>query len=151
QRVRGELGMHAIDVFTLLPLGELYVAASRLGDAHVLSRHMDGAMQLLDALGHPPLWSAPFHWYVFQGAVLAEQVDELVECGERLVAVGAESEYGQMLAGAGAVWLRLLGGDVDVEQTLQAARRLHESGMPWGASRLGGQAAAPTTRLADMR
>ena len=56
------LAEYSIDLFCLLPLGELWVAAARLRQTDRLSYALDQAFGLLRALGDPQSWSLPLHW-----------------------------------------------------------------------------------------
>jgi len=64
---------HPVDLFTLLPLGELAVGAARLREFERVAPHLEQARLLLERLGDPPLWSAPCHWYSLHAAILRDQ------------------------------------------------------------------------------
>ena len=51
-----------MDLFSLLPLGELWVAAARMRQVDRLQHTLDEAFALLESLGNPLLWSVLLHW-----------------------------------------------------------------------------------------
>jgi DNA-binding CsgD family transcriptional regulator len=136
---------HPVDLFTLLPLGELAVAAARLGEQAVLEPHLAEAYQLLTRLGDPPLWAAPLHWCGVHAAILAEQPAVADRHVAALVASAGHSRYGQVVASAAQIWVEVLRGTVDPEAVAAAARDLHGLGLWWDAARLAGQAAIRTS------
>jgi DNA-binding CsgD family transcriptional regulator len=146
---------HPVDLFTLLPLGELAVAAARLGEPGRLAAHLRQAFQLLDQLDNPPLWAAPLHWSVVHAAILSEQPAVADEHVAALTAIAGHSRYGAAVAAAAATWVEVLRGTVDPDEVEAAARGLHDAGLSWDATRLAGQAAIRTsdrramTRLLD--
>lgn len=135
---------HSIDLYSLLPLSELWVAAARLRDAPRLRPHLDEADRLLDRLGQPPLWSAMYHWCGVQAAILAEEPSELIPHAEALVVASRTSSFGDALAGAGKVWLEVLQEKFEPADVKAAAMALDRHGLTWDATRLAGQAAART-------
>ncbi len=52
------LAEYSLDLFALLPLGELWVAAARMRQVDQLQHTLDQAFALLNSLGNPPLWSS---------------------------------------------------------------------------------------------
>ena len=58
-RAREALVRHPVDLWTLLPLGEVLVGAALLGEADRLAGPLAEAEDLLDRLGRPALWAAP--------------------------------------------------------------------------------------------
>ncbi|KQR96514.1 hypothetical protein ASG12_20505 [Williamsia sp. Leaf354] len=141
------------DLFALLPLGELRLAAVRCGDtdrfAH-LAAEVDG---LLAALGDPPIWAAAWHWYGVQAAILAGTPDALVPHARALGTAADAHPYAAALARAGRVWLRVLQGD-DADPPLSgdeidlAAHDLHRIGHGFDGARL---AAEGALRVSDTR
>lgn len=138
------------DLFGLLPLGELAVAAARLSEADRVSSHLEQADALLEGLGHPVLWSVPHHWYGIQVAVVAERPDWLERHTKPLAAAARESHYAEVLSDAARIWLQVLGARVDPPAVERAARRLVGVGMAWDGARLVGHAAARTPDRASM-
>jgi DNA-binding CsgD family transcriptional regulator len=136
---------HPVDLFALLPLGELSVAAARLGEAERMSAHLDQAWRLLAGLGEPVLWATPMHWYGVHAAILAGRPDSLEPHAKALVRAARTSHVAGVLAAAGSAWMHVLAGDVDAKAVHDAARRLQNLGLAWDASRLLAQAAARST------
>jgi DNA-binding CsgD family transcriptional regulator len=136
---------HPIDLFSLLPLGELLVTAGRLGEQTRIAGQLDEAWSLLARLGDPPLWTAPLHWSSLHAAVASGR-REVAEGHAAALAAGAEQ--GGRLAGALAAgaesWVALAGGGIDAVRVSAAARLLHDTGLSWDAARLAGQAAIRT-------
>ncbi|MGY1811184.1 LuxR C-terminal-related transcriptional regulator [Blastococcus sp. SYSU D00820] len=139
---------YPVDLFTLLPLGELVVAAARLEDGDRLAPHVAEAQALLARLGEPQLWATPLHWNAAQAAILTDDPAALRPHAAALVAASRTSPYAAVLAGAGRVWLRVLSGSVDPDDVVASAEQLTEVGLAWDGSRLAGQAAM---RTADPR
>lgn len=138
------LAEYSMDLFSLLPLGELWVAAARLRLVDRLQHHLDDAMGLLDTLGRPPLWSVPLHWSGVHAGILANSPEAVAPHGQALTAAAADSNYARALATAGRAWLRVLANQVDVDDVTLAARALAQFGLTWDATRLASQAALQT-------
>ncbi|HEX2073079.1 MAG TPA: helix-turn-helix transcriptional regulator [Geodermatophilus sp.] len=153
-RAREAFVRYPVDLFTLLPLGELMIAAARLKDADRLRPHLTEAQSLLGRLGEPQLWAAPLHWSGAQAAILADDPAGLRPHAAALVAASRTSPYAATLAGAGRTWMRVLTGEVDAGSVVAAAERLAAVGLAWDGSRLAGQAAVraldPRARTALM-
>ncbi|MGY1743734.1 MULTISPECIES: LuxR C-terminal-related transcriptional regulator [unclassified Blastococcus] len=139
---------HPVDLFTLLPLGELVVAAARLEAVDRLRPHLAEARALLARLGDPQLWATSLHWSGAQAAILTDDPAGLRPHAAALVAAARTSPYAATLARAGRTWLSVLAGDVDVDEVVAAGERLSGVGLAWDGSRLAGHAAA---RTADPR
>ncbi|MFF3853932.1 LuxR C-terminal-related transcriptional regulator [Micromonospora sp. NPDC002575] len=139
---------HPVDLFTLLPLGELAIAAARLGDLDRLEPHLHQARALLGRLGDPALWSAPLHWSGLHAAILADRPGTAEEHVAALTAAADHSRYAAVAATAAASWVDVLRGTVDPARVEAAARGLYDAGYCWDAARLAGQAAI---RTADRR
>ncbi|MFI1996214.1 LuxR C-terminal-related transcriptional regulator [Actinoplanes sp. NPDC020271] len=134
-----------VDLFTLLPLGELAVAAARLGERHRVAGHLAEADRLLAALGDPPLWTAPLHWSRLHAAILAEDREAAGRHARALAAVRDFSPYTAAVATAAARWLEVLEGEPAPETVIDAARGLSALGLVGEGARLVGQAAIRTT------
>lgn len=137
-----------VDLFTLLPLGELLVAAARVEESFRVTSHSARAVALLERLGSPALWSAWLHWSMFHAAVVT---------GDRETARRALRPFGSAtgrlvpaLAAAGDVWLAVFDGAIDAGTVLAAAEQLHRAGLRWDAARLAGQAAIRATDRTAM-
>lgn len=136
---------HPADLFALLPLGELAVAAARLGDFDRVAPHLEQAWILLERLGDPPLWAAPLHWYGLHAAILREQPSAAERHVAPLVKAAKNNHYAAVLATAGRAWMRVLAGHFDPSEVELAARGLQSIGLANDGSRLAGQAAIRTT------
>jgi DNA-binding CsgD family transcriptional regulator len=135
---------HPVDLFTLLPLGELAIAAARLGDQRWVAGSLAEADLLLRELGDPPLWSVPLHWSRLHAAILAEQPAQAERHAAMLGERRAHSPYAAALAAAARCWLAVLAGRVDPPAVEAAARGLAATGLIWDGARLAGQAAIRT-------
>ncbi len=144
-RAREAVVRYPVDLFTLLPLGELVVAAARLRDGERLRPHLAEAQALLARLRDPQLWATSLHWNGAQAAILADSPDALRPHAAALVAAARTSPYAAALAGAGRTWLRVLSGDVDPDEVVSVGEQLTAVGLGWDGSRLAGQAAARAT------
>ncbi|MGK5673394.1 LuxR C-terminal-related transcriptional regulator [Micromonospora sp. URMC 106] len=136
---------HPVDLFTLLPLGELAVAGARLGHLSRLEPYLREARQLLARLGDPPLWSVPLHWSGLHAAILAEQPAAADEHVAALLDVAEHNRYATVVAAAAGCWVQVLRGTVDPVRVEAAARGLHDAGLCWDGARLAGQAAIRTS------
>jgi DNA-binding CsgD family transcriptional regulator len=132
---------YTVDLYSLLPLGELWVAAARLRQADRLTHPLAQAFGVLSSLGDPVAWSLPLHWAGVHAAILANAPEKLAPHGQALTAAGTQSDFARALAVAGRSWLRVLARQVDVEDVTAAARGLAQFGLTWDATRLAGQAA----------
>ena len=138
------LAEYSIDLYSLLPLGELWVAAARLRQVDRLQLALDQAFGLLESLGNPVLWSMPLRWAGVHAGILANSPESVAPHGQALTAAAGQSAFAKALAGAGRVWLRVLANQVDVDEVAAAARALSQFGLTWDATRLAGQAALQT-------
>ncbi|GAA4781334.1 hypothetical protein GCM10023200_13310 [Actinomycetospora chlora] len=144
-RAREALVCHPVDLYVLLPVGELALAAARLGEQGWVAPHLSEGDALLAALGEPALWSTPWHWYGLQYAI-ATEAPERAETHARALAAAAEVAHPAVApARAAAAWLRVLAGEVDAEEVAAAATGLRAAGLGWDGSRLAGEAALRTT------
>lgn len=147
-QVQDVLGEHSPDLFSLLPLAELQVAAARLHDTGRTAPLVAEALDLLTGLGEPVLWASALHWAGVHAAIHAERPADLVPHATALSAASHHSPYAAALAMGGQAWLRVLSGRVTPEEVERAARALARYGLSWDGSRLAGQAAL---RTADSR
>jgi DNA-binding NarL/FixJ family response regulator len=136
---------HPVDLFTLLPLGELVVAAARLGDHTRTAAQLREAYALLARLGDPPLWTLPLRWSGLHAAIIGNQPELAEEHAAALAVHATHSRYAAAVSAAAGTWLALLAGTVDPSRVSSAARGLHDVGLRWDASRLAGQAAVRTS------
>lgn len=136
---------YSVDLFSLLPLGELWVAAARIGQQDRLAPALDQAFGLLDSLGNPPTWSVPLRWAGVHAGILANDPAAVAPHGQALTAAAAHSPFAKALAVAGRTWLRVLAGQVEPDEVGTAARGLAQFGLTADATRLAGQAALQTS------
>jgi DNA-binding CsgD family transcriptional regulator len=149
-RARDAVVRHPVDLYSLLPLGELLVGAARLQQDPWVAPHLADARALLARLGEPALWAAPLHWAGLHAAVVAGSTAAAQEHTAALTAMAGSGRFAAALAAAATQWLRVLGGDVDAAAVEDAARGLHAVGSGWEGSRLAGQAAIRTRSRSDM-
>ena len=138
------LAEYSVDLFSLLPLGELWVAAARMRQVDRLQHTLDEAFALLTSLGNPVLWSVPLHWAGVHAGILANSPEAVAPHGHALTAAAGSSAFAKTLSGAGRTWLRVLANHVDVDEVTAAARALSQFGLTSDATRLAGQAALQT-------
>ncbi|MFJ4029099.1 LuxR C-terminal-related transcriptional regulator [Paenarthrobacter sp. NPDC089989] len=146
-----EAMMHvSVDLFSLLPWGELLITAARLRETSRISHYVQGAWELLDRLGNPGLWSVSLHWSAVQAALLSESPQELAPHAAALVRAAEHSHYAGVLASSGKAWVSVLAGRFQASDVETAARGLAAVGMPWEGARLAGHAAARADERRDM-
>lgn len=137
-----------VDLFTVLPLGELTMAAARLRDQGRLATHLAQARELLAGLGDPPLWATPLWWAGLHASITGEDRDGADEYVAAIEKAAANDAKFATLAAASRCWLELMDGHVDPDAVERAARGLHSAGFVWDGARLAGRAA---TRTADRK
>lgn len=135
----------SVDLYLLLPLGELMVGSARLRDDHRLMPQVREASEILDRLGRPALWSTAFHWYGVQAAIVGEQPDRLLPHAEAITASSTVSHHAALLASVGRTWIDVLKGEVDPAAVHRGVADLSSIGLTWDASRLAAHAALRTT------
>lgn len=138
------LAEYSIDLFSLLPLGELWVAGARMHQVDRLEHTLAEAWNLLNALGNPVLWSVPLHWAGVHAGILANSPGAVAPHGQALTAAAGQSAFARTLANAGRTWLRVLANHVDSDEVSAAARSLAQFGLTWDGTRLASQAALQT-------
>ncbi len=92
------LAEYSMDLFSLLPLGELWVAAARMRQVDRLQHTLDEAFALLESLGNPLLWSVPLHWAGVHAGILANSPEAVAPHGQALTAAAAQSAFAKALA-----------------------------------------------------
>ncbi|MEI3865796.1 LuxR C-terminal-related transcriptional regulator [Microbacterium sp. CCNWLW134] len=127
-----------IDLYLLLPLGELVIVAARLGDTHWTQAAFDRGLALLADLGEPSLWSAPLHWAGIQRGIMLNHPDDLAPHARALVAASGRNPLAAKMSHAGRVWTSVLAGQVDADAVEDAARGLASVGLAWDGARLAG-------------
>ena len=138
------LAEYSIDLFSLLPLGELWMSAARMRQPERLAPALDQAFGVLDALGRPAAWSPMLHWAGVHAGILAGDPAAVAPHGQALTALAQRSPFAAALAAAGRVWLQVLAHQVDDDAVIAAARGLAGHGLTSDATRLAGQAALQT-------
>ncbi|MFC8038803.1 LuxR C-terminal-related transcriptional regulator [Paenarthrobacter sp. NPDC057355] len=146
-----EAMMHvSVDLFSLLPWGELMIAAARLRETRRVGHYLDGVWHFLERLPDAPLWSVPVHWAAVQAALLGESPAELAPHAAALVRASEHSHVAAVLATAGKAWVSVLAGSFEASDVESAARDLATVGQPWEGARLAGHAAAHADERRDM-
>jgi DNA-binding CsgD family transcriptional regulator len=150
ERAREAMLHTSVDLYSLLPWGELMITAARLRETRRVAHYLDEAKQLLGRLGNPPLWAVPFHWAGVQAALLCESPAELAPHAAALARAAQHSHLASVLAAAGKAWVSVLAGRFQTNDVESAARGLGRVGMPWEGARLAGHAAAKADERKDM-
>ncbi|RKO20532.1 LuxR family transcriptional regulator [Pseudarthrobacter phenanthrenivorans] len=150
ERAREAMLHTSVDLYSLLPWGELMITAARLRETRRVAHYLDEARQLLDRLGDPPLWAVPFHWAAVQAALLGESPAQLAPHAAALARAARTSHLAAVLAAAGKAWVSVLAGRFTTADVESAARGLGRVGMPWEGARLAGHAAAKAEERKDM-
>ncbi|WAC91140.1 isoniazid response ATPase/transcriptional regulator IniR [Mycobacterium sp. Aquia_213] len=138
------LAEYSIDLFALLPLGELWVGAARIRQVEQVRHALEQAFTLLESLGNPILWAIPLHWAGVHAGILTNAPDLVAPHGQALGAAAATSTLAHALSGSGRTWLRVLANQVDADEVTASARALAHVGLTSDATRLAGQAALQT-------
>lgn len=143
------LSEYSIDLYSLLPLGELWMAAARLGQQDRLRPVIDQAFAVLENLGDPTAWSPPLHWAGVHVGIIAGDPSAVAPHAKALADAAQSSPFAAALAIAGRTWLRVLANAVEADDVTRAARGLVRFGLASDATRLAGQAAlqAPDSKL----
>lgn len=136
-----QLADYSVDLYCLLPLGELWICAERLQHSDRIHYAVDQAFAVLHALGDPPAWSLPLHWAGVHAAILAGSPGAMAPHGQALAGAATDSGFATVLATAGRAWLRVLARQVDPDAVGAAAKGLAAHGLTWDATRLAGEAA----------
>lgn len=150
ERAREAMLHTTLDLYSLLPWGELMITAARLRETRRVSHYFDEAWKLLRDLGEPPLWAVPFHWAAVQAALLNESPAALGPHAAALARAADHSHLASLLAAAGKAWVSVLAGKFQPADVEAAARGLNTVGMPWEGARLAGHAAARADERKDM-
>ncbi|WP_307806934.1 LuxR C-terminal-related transcriptional regulator [Naasia sp. SYSU D00057] len=150
QRARETVLHLPVDLFSLLPVGELAVAAARLHDSARVEAHVAEAWTLLERLGSPPLWAVPLHWSAVRAAILTDRPSDVAPHAAALVRAAEHSRPAAVLATAGRAWMSVLAGRFEAPTVESAARALATVGLAWDGSRLAGHAAAHSEDRRDI-
>jgi DNA-binding CsgD family transcriptional regulator/energy-coupling factor transporter ATP-binding protein EcfA2 len=131
-----------VDLYLLLPLTELVTASARVGDTARLDPHFTRALEIVQSLGAPPVWSVHLNWAGIQRGILINRPDELTPHARALVAASHHSPIAAVMAQAGRVWTSTLAGSVDPDAVEAAAHGLSAAGLAWDGARLAGHGAS---------
>ncbi len=140
------LAEYSVDLFSLLPLCELWIAAARMNQVDRIKHTLTVAFDLLNALGNPVLWSVPLHWAGVHAGILTSSPESIAPHGQALTAAASRNEFAKALASAGRTWLRVLANHVEIDEVTAVARALAQYGLTWDATRLASQAALQLAR-----
>jgi DNA-binding NarL/FixJ family response regulator len=135
------LAESSIDLFSLLPLGELWVAGARLRQSERLTPALEQGFGVLAALGEPTAWAPMLHWSGVHAGILAGDPLAVAPHGQALTAMAERSGFAAALAAAGRTWLKVLANQVNADEVIAAARGLAQFGLTSDATRLAAQAA----------
>ena len=133
------------DLFMLLPLAELVTSAARMGDTIRLQPHFSRALEIVQRLGSPSIWSVHLNWAGIQQGILLNQPDTLKPHARALVSASPHSPIAAVMAHAGRVWTATLAGSVDADAVEAAAHGLASAGLGWDGARLAGHGASRST------
>ena len=150
-RARQALLRHPVDLYCLLPVGELAIVAARLGEDRWVEPHLAEATTLLDALGGPASWSTSWHWAGLHAAITADDRAAAAAHADALQAAVAVNDRAAAPARAARVWLAVLDGVVDAEEVAQAAAGLRARRARLGRDPAVGEAAIRTTDRRRLR
>ena len=136
---------HPVDLYSLLPLGEIGLAAARMHEPELAAPVWNRAMAVLDRLGNPPLWAPAFHWYGIQAAILTNRPHAMTPHATALLGAARSSQLAAALARAGRHWVTVLGGEVDAP-TVDVGRPGARRSRPAVGGRAAGRATPPRGR-----
>ena len=144
------LGWH-VELGLVEPVGELAVAAARLGQWERMAPVARELGAVLDRLGRPPLWDLLLRWYGLQAAIAADDGAAAVRRAEDVASVAPASPRLAALGGIARVWAATLQGRADAGALRWAASELQALGLAWEGSRLLGAGAIRLTDAAVTR
>ncbi|KRE66325.1 MULTISPECIES: LuxR C-terminal-related transcriptional regulator [Micrococcaceae] len=150
ERAREAMLHTSVDLYNLLPWGEMLIAAARLRETRRVAHYLEEAWKLLGRLDEPALWAVPLHWAGVQAALLNESPADLAPHATALARASVHSQLAAVLATAGKAWVSVLAGRFRTADVEGAARLLGAVGMPWEGARLAGHAAARADERRDM-
>ncbi|GLY48987.1 helix-turn-helix transcriptional regulator [Lentzea sp. NBRC 102530] len=139
------LVVHPVDLYTLIPLTEIAVAAARIGQFHRVEAHLAEAWTLLGNLGDPPLWSVLPRWHAFHASLLLGDHEAAEGHTAALEGAAEALPFARALAAGARCWSRAGRGEVDHVRVETVAQELRAHGLRADAARLAGHAAMHTT------
>jgi DNA-binding NarL/FixJ family response regulator len=141
RRAESVLLRHVPDLLSLDAIGELTIAASRLGHWERVSGKARELGDVLRALGEPPMWLLPLRWTGLQVALASDDHEAVLRRAAEIEAVTPVRPRLRALAETARTWVSILNGTVEPAEVMTASRGLQALGLTWEASRLTGQAA----------
>jgi len=151
ERARAVLLRHPADLWCLDAVGELAVAAARLGQQRVIEGHLRDVERILTRLDHPGSWVATLHWHQLQADLTQEDSPAVERHAKELSGAATADPRVQSLATAAEAWATVVQNAVDPELVQAGAEALDAVGHRWDAARLTGAAAARATDRALTR
>ncbi|MFC4374123.1 LuxR C-terminal-related transcriptional regulator [Nocardia halotolerans] len=131
-----------VDLLSLLPVGELWLAGIQLRDEARIQPLVEAATALLRRLGRAPAWTNAFHWYGVQAGIAKESPQQLLPHAHALKNAAADGDpHAAVLADAGRNWLLVLRGQVDLAAVQAAVLALAAQGHTFDGARLAGDTA----------
>ncbi len=140
----------SVDVFAVLPVGELWIAAARMRQVDRLRHVLDELFALLGRLGDPALWAVPLHWAGVHAGILSNSPEAVAPHGQALTAAAPHSPFARALATAGRTWLKVLANQVDVDDVTASSPRAHAVRPHLGRDPAGRAGRAPDRRPAHL-
>ncbi len=141
RNARGSILRTDVDLYLLVPLAELMGAAARVGDTERVRPHVARALEIIERLGRPAVWSTHLRWAGIQQGILLSRPDDLTPHAHALVKASPHSRVAATMARAGRVWTSVLAGSVDADAVEAAAQGLASIGLAWDGARLAGHGA----------
>ncbi len=131
-----------VDLLSLVPVGELWLAGIQLRDEGRIQPMVDSAMALIRRLGRAPAWTNAFHWYGVQAAIAKSSPQNLLPHAHALKNAAADGDpHAAVLADAGRTWLLVLRGQIDLAAVQSAVLALAAQGHTFDSARLAGDTA----------
>ncbi len=147
------LARRTVDIFTVEPLEELAVAATRMRQHTRAAAVLDALDATVERLGRPADWEIVVGWVRLQVAIAAEDAGAAAASADRIAqacrTAGGPRQKAQ--CNAAALWARVLAGAIDPDAATVVATELAAVDLPWEGSRLVGQAAIRTTDAGAAR
>jgi DNA-binding NarL/FixJ family response regulator len=106
---------------------------------------------IVESLGQPALWSLPLAWAELESAIADEATDAVMTAAAVVASIEPAADRLAALAPAARVWADVIAGSVEPDTVEAAAAGLSDTGLPWEASRLAGQAAIRSTEPSRTR
>ncbi|MFE3545238.1 LuxR C-terminal-related transcriptional regulator [Nocardia sp. NPDC059177] len=135
-------GKADLDLLSLLPVGELWLAGIEVGDLARVQPLVDAAAAVVGAVGNATVWTDVFHWFGVRGALAEEAPQRLLPHAHALKHAAADGDpHAAVLADAGRTWLLVRRGEVDPDAVRAAVRALAAAGHAFDGACLASDAA----------